>query len=58
MLLRFELCDREQVMQVIEPVLLCEPGQIFDDVGNETRRLVGAAIAGRLARKRSPPPGR
>ncbi len=45
-------------MQVIEPVLLREPGQVSDDVGNETRRLVGAAIAGRLARKRSPTPGR
>lgn len=58
MLLRFELCHREQVMQVIEPVLLREPGQIFDDVGNKTCRLVGPAIAGRLARKRSPTPGR
>jgi hypothetical protein len=57
MLLRFEFCHREQVMQVIEPVLLRKPGQISDDVGNETRRLVGAAIAGGLARKRSPTPG-
>jgi len=58
MLIRFELCDRQQIAQVIEPVALREPDQVCQNVGDETRRLIRAAIVRQLARERSSPPGR
>lgn len=57
MLLGLELCHRQQIAQVIEPVLLRKPGQVSKGLGDETRRLVRATVARRLARERSPPPG-
>ena len=53
MLLGFQLCHCKQVAQVIEPVLLGEPGQAADGIRDEARRLVGAPIARRLAGRRS-----
>ncbi len=58
MLLCFQLRHRQQIAQMIETVPLREPGQVAEDLGNETRRLVRSAIARRLARERSRPPGR
>ena len=58
MLLCFQLRHRQQIAQRIETVPLREPGQVAEDLGNETRRLVRSAIARQLARERSRPPGR
>ena len=50
MLLCFQLRHRQQIAQMIETVPLREPGQVAEDLGNEVRGLVGAALARRLAR--------
>ena len=51
MLLGLKLRHREQVVQVIKPVLLGKPGQVSDGVGDKARRLVRVPIARRLARE-------
>lgn len=58
MLFRLELSHCQQIAQMIEPVPLRQPGQVSKDLGDETCRFVGTAIARRLAREWSPPPGR
>ena len=49
MLLRFHPRDREQIAQMIEPMALCDFGQVADRLGDEFGGLVAVPLARRLA---------
>jgi len=55
MLVGFQLCDREQVAQMIEPMPQGEPGQLRERLGDKARGFIRAPIARKLGRDHSPP---